>query len=139
MRGIVLSGAQWLFSAGVDVPALPSHAMLATRTLARADLAAAYADPDVLPLDDFVDAFFASADAGNAAGAGGQAQEQGREVSGEEWEKRAGADALSHFPLLSTHSSPLATGRAGSLTQPLHDGAYRREPCKPACSIASRL
>ena len=32
--------------------------MLATRTLARADLAAAYADPDALPLDDFVDAFF---------------------------------------------------------------------------------
>ena len=38
--------------------ALPSHAMLATRALARADLAAAYADPDALPLDDFVDAFF---------------------------------------------------------------------------------
>jgi Delta3-Delta2-enoyl-CoA isomerase len=37
---------------------LPSHAMLATRTLARADLAAAYADLDALPLDDFVDEFF---------------------------------------------------------------------------------
>jgi Delta3-Delta2-enoyl-CoA isomerase len=32
--------------------------MLATRTLARADLAAAYADLDALPLDDFTDAFF---------------------------------------------------------------------------------
>ncbi len=41
-----------------DLLALPSHAMLATRTLARADLAAAYADPDALPLDDFVEAFF---------------------------------------------------------------------------------
>ncbi|OOG61519.1 enoyl-CoA hydratase [Rhodanobacter sp. B04] len=41
-----------------ELLALPSHAMLATRTLARADLAAAYADPDALPLDDFVDAFF---------------------------------------------------------------------------------
>lgn len=38
--------------------ALPSHAMLATRKLARADLAAAYADPAALPLDDFVEAFF---------------------------------------------------------------------------------
>ena len=41
-----------------ELLALPSHAMLATRTLARADLAAAYADPDTLPLDDFVEAFF---------------------------------------------------------------------------------
>ena len=41
-----------------DLLALPSHAMLATRALARADLAAAYADPGALPLDDFVDAFF---------------------------------------------------------------------------------
>ena len=41
-----------------DLLALPSHAMLATRTLARADLAAAYADLDALPLDDFVDEFF---------------------------------------------------------------------------------
>ena len=41
-----------------ELLALPSHAMLATRTLARADLAGAYADMDALPLDDFVDAFF---------------------------------------------------------------------------------
>ncbi len=41
-----------------ELLALPSHAMLATRTLARADLAAAYADPAALPLDDFVEAFF---------------------------------------------------------------------------------
>ncbi|HEY1588591.1 MAG TPA: enoyl-CoA hydratase/isomerase family protein [Rhodanobacter sp.] len=45
---------QWLG----ELLALPSHAMLATRTLARADLAAAYANPDALPLDDFVEAFF---------------------------------------------------------------------------------
>ena len=41
-----------------ELLALPPHAMLATRTLARADLAGAYADLDALPLDDFVDAFF---------------------------------------------------------------------------------
>jgi enoyl-CoA hydratase/carnithine racemase len=41
-----------------ELLALPSHAMLATRALARADLAAAYADLDALPLDDFVDEFF---------------------------------------------------------------------------------
>ena len=41
-----------------ELLALPSHAMLATRKLARADLAAAYADTEALPLEDFVDAFF---------------------------------------------------------------------------------
>jgi enoyl-CoA hydratase/carnithine racemase len=41
-----------------ELLALPSHAMLSTRALARADLAAAYADPDALPLDDFIEAFF---------------------------------------------------------------------------------
>lgn len=41
-----------------ELLALPAHAMLATRALARADLAAAYADVDALPLDDFVDGFF---------------------------------------------------------------------------------
>lgn len=41
-----------------DLLALPAHAMLATRKLARADLAAAYANPDALPLDAFTDAFF---------------------------------------------------------------------------------
>ncbi|MBE1162652.1 enoyl-CoA hydratase/isomerase family protein [Dyella acidiphila] len=38
--------------------ALPSHAMLATRQIARADLTNAYADIDRLPIDTFVDAFF---------------------------------------------------------------------------------
>lgn len=38
--------------------ALPAHAMLATRRLARADLIDAYADVDALPIDDFVDAFY---------------------------------------------------------------------------------
>jgi 3,2-trans-enoyl-CoA isomerase len=41
-----------------ELLALPTHAMLATRMLARADLAAAYADLDALPLDDFTEAFF---------------------------------------------------------------------------------
>jgi 3,2-trans-enoyl-CoA isomerase len=41
-----------------ELLALPPHAMLATRKLARADLAAAYADVDALPLEDFTDAFF---------------------------------------------------------------------------------
>src|SRR5580658_9445761 len=50
---------------------------------------------------------------------------------------RGGSATL--FSILHTHSPPLATGRTGSLTQPLHDGAYSREPCSPACSIASRL
>jgi Delta3-Delta2-enoyl-CoA isomerase len=38
--------------------ALPSHAMLATREIARADLTRTYADIDALPIDTFVDAFF---------------------------------------------------------------------------------
>jgi len=41
-----------------ELLALPTHAMLTTRRLARADLADAYADLDALPLDAFVDAFF---------------------------------------------------------------------------------
>lgn len=41
-----------------ELLALPAHAMLATRTLARADLADVYADVDALPLDAFVDGFF---------------------------------------------------------------------------------
>jgi Delta3-Delta2-enoyl-CoA isomerase len=41
-----------------ELLALPPHAMLATRALARADLAAAYADLNALPLEDFTDAFF---------------------------------------------------------------------------------
>jgi enoyl-CoA hydratase/carnithine racemase len=41
-----------------ELLALPSHAMRVTRALARADLAAAHADPATLPLDEFVEAFF---------------------------------------------------------------------------------
>lgn len=41
-----------------ELVALPPRAMLATRKLARADLTSAWADPDALPLDQFVDAFF---------------------------------------------------------------------------------
>ncbi len=41
-----------------ELLALPAHAMLATRALARADLADAYDDVDALPLDAFVDGFF---------------------------------------------------------------------------------
>lgn len=38
--------------------ALPSHAMLGTREIARADLATTFAAVDALPIDTFVDAFF---------------------------------------------------------------------------------
>lgn len=41
-----------------ELLALPRHAMLATRALARRDLSEVFADPDALPLDDFTDAFF---------------------------------------------------------------------------------
>jgi enoyl-CoA hydratase/carnithine racemase len=41
-----------------ELLALPRHAMLATRALARRDLSDVFADPDALPLDDFTDAFF---------------------------------------------------------------------------------
>ena len=41
-----------------ELLALPAHAMLATRKLARADLADAYADMEALELGDFTDAFF---------------------------------------------------------------------------------
>jgi enoyl-CoA hydratase/carnithine racemase len=40
--------------------ALPRHAMLATRKLARTDLAAAFADLDALPVEDFLDGWFAA-------------------------------------------------------------------------------
>ncbi|WP_199100689.1 enoyl-CoA hydratase/isomerase family protein [Dyella sp. ASV21] len=38
--------------------ALPSNAMLTTRALARADLTKVWADPDALPIDQFIDAYF---------------------------------------------------------------------------------
>ena len=41
-----------------ELLALPTHAMLTTRSLARADLAGAYADMDALPLREFTEAFF---------------------------------------------------------------------------------
>jgi enoyl-CoA hydratase/carnithine racemase len=41
-----------------ELLALPTHAMLTTRRLARADLIDAYADIDALPMDDFLDGFF---------------------------------------------------------------------------------
>ncbi|HET8899241.1 MAG TPA: enoyl-CoA hydratase/isomerase family protein [Rhodanobacteraceae bacterium] len=41
-----------------ELLALPRHAMLATRRIARADLAAAFADLDALPVDDFLDGWF---------------------------------------------------------------------------------
>jgi 3,2-trans-enoyl-CoA isomerase len=52
--GVTTRALNWLGG----LLALPSHAMLTTRALARADLAKAYADPDSLPLEDFVDAFY---------------------------------------------------------------------------------
>ncbi|WP_266168039.1 enoyl-CoA hydratase/isomerase family protein [Dyella subtropica] len=41
-----------------ELIALPPRAMQTTRSLARADLTTVWADPDALPLDQFVDAFF---------------------------------------------------------------------------------
>ncbi|MBD8873035.1 enoyl-CoA hydratase/isomerase family protein [Rhodanobacter sp. DHB23] len=41
-----------------DLLALPPHAMLATRRVARADLIATYADVDALPVDDFIEGFY---------------------------------------------------------------------------------
>ncbi|MEO7066621.1 MAG: enoyl-CoA hydratase/isomerase family protein [Rhodanobacter sp.] len=41
-----------------ELLALPAHAMLATRALARADLASAFANLDALPLDAFLDEYF---------------------------------------------------------------------------------
>lgn len=41
-----------------ELLALPTQSMLSTRAIARADLAAAYADIDALPIDRFVDDFF---------------------------------------------------------------------------------
>lgn len=38
--------------------ALPSNAMLTTRAIARADLTKVWADPDALPIDQFIDAYF---------------------------------------------------------------------------------
>ncbi|MBX3690011.1 enoyl-CoA hydratase/isomerase family protein [Dokdonella sp.] len=42
-----------------ELLALPPHALAATRLLARADLAAAFADPSTFGIDDFVEAWFA--------------------------------------------------------------------------------
>lgn len=41
-----------------ELLALPAHAMLATRRLARADLVATYADVDALPLGAFLEGYF---------------------------------------------------------------------------------
>lgn len=38
---------------------LPRHAMLATRAMARTDLAVLFAEPDCLPVEDFLDGWFA--------------------------------------------------------------------------------
>jgi enoyl-CoA hydratase/carnithine racemase len=51
---VVTRSVHWLS----ELLALPRQAMLATRSLARADLRAAWADVDALPLDSFVDAYF---------------------------------------------------------------------------------
>ena len=42
-----------------DLLKLPTHAMHATRRLARAELAAIFAEPDQLPVEDFLDGWFA--------------------------------------------------------------------------------
>jgi 3,2-trans-enoyl-CoA isomerase len=41
-----------------ELLALPRHAMSATRAIARADLIEAFADPDKLPLEGFLESFF---------------------------------------------------------------------------------
>lgn len=51
---VVTRALHWLG----ETLALPSHAMLGTRRIARADLTSTYANVDALPIDDFVDAFF---------------------------------------------------------------------------------
>jgi len=51
---VTLRSLHWLN----ELLALPSEAMLATRAIARADLLAAYADLDSLPVEHFVDGFF---------------------------------------------------------------------------------
>lgn len=51
---VVVRSLHWL----KELLALPSHAMLTTRAIARADLVAQWKDPDALPIDDFVEAFF---------------------------------------------------------------------------------
>lgn len=43
-----------------ELLALPGNAMQATRALARADLGAAFADPDALPVERFLDTWFKS-------------------------------------------------------------------------------
>ncbi|MEP7045003.1 MAG: enoyl-CoA hydratase/isomerase family protein [Dokdonella sp.] len=42
-----------------DLLKLPAHSMLETRRLARADLAAIFAEPEKLPVEDFLDGWFA--------------------------------------------------------------------------------
>lgn len=51
---VAARAVHWL----TDLLALPAHAMLATRELARADLHAVWRDIDALPLESFVDAYF---------------------------------------------------------------------------------
>lgn len=51
---VVTRAVHWLG----ELLALPSHAMLRTRELARADLRSVWYDVDTLPLDEFVDGYF---------------------------------------------------------------------------------
>jgi enoyl-CoA hydratase/carnithine racemase len=51
---VIARSTSWL----EELLSYPQHAMLATRELARADLANVYANPEALPLDGFTDAFF---------------------------------------------------------------------------------
>jgi len=52
---VVARGLLWLG----DLLKLPRHSMRETRRLARADLAAIFAEPDKLPVEDFLDGWFA--------------------------------------------------------------------------------
>ncbi len=53
---VVARALNWL----EELLKLPQHAMLSTRELARADLAALFADPAVLPIDTLVEMWFAA-------------------------------------------------------------------------------
>lgn len=52
--GVVATAKGWL----EGLLALPPHAVRATRQLARADLAALFAEPEKLPIEDFLDGWF---------------------------------------------------------------------------------
>lgn len=53
---VIARATAWL----QGILALPGHAVQATRAMARADLAALFAEPEKLPIEDFLDGWFAA-------------------------------------------------------------------------------